>query len=58
MILVNKLETTLKNLNDDEFKEKYGKQKPAENFPLIFSCMMGGRAAKALTLAEQSGFNK
>ncbi|XP_018566235.1 heat shock protein 67B2-like [Anoplophora glabripennis] len=56
-IPLNELEKALKNINEDEFKGKYGKPKPIESFPLIFSCMLGGRAAKALALAEKLGFN-
>ncbi|KAJ8931423.1 hypothetical protein NQ314_015662 [Rhamnusium bicolor] len=50
------LENALKTLTDDEFNEKYGKPKPALDFPLIFSCKMGGRACKAMDIAIQLGF--
>lgn len=48
----------MSNVNDETFKEKYGKIKPNKNFPLIFTCLMGGRAGRAVDIAEKLGYKK
>uniref|UniRef100_A0A182LV89 Rhodanese domain-containing protein n=1 Tax=Anopheles culicifacies TaxID=139723 RepID=A0A182LV89_9DIPT len=50
------LEQGLK-LTDDEFKAKYGRDKPGTSTELIFHCKMGGRAQKATDLASSLGFS-
>lgn len=54
-ITVGTLEETLK-LPDDEFKERFGRDKPASDGEIIFSCKLGGRAAKAAEVAQTLGF--
>ncbi|XP_053672137.1 rhodanese domain-containing protein CG4456-like isoform X2 [Anopheles nili] len=49
------LEDGLK-LAADEFKEKYGRDKPDAGTEVIFHCKMGGRAQKAADLATSLGF--
>lgn len=57
-ILVDDLEDVLTNVDDETFKQRFGKSKPNEDFPLIFTCHMGGRAARAVDIAEQLGYKK
>lgn len=52
---VGTLEETLK-LPDDEFKARFGRDKPANETELIFSCKLGGRATKAAEVAKTLGF--
>lgn len=49
------LEETLK-LPDDEFKTRFGRDKPAIDTEIIFSCKLGGRASKAAEVAIDLGF--
>lgn len=49
------LEETLK-LSDAEFKERFGRDKPADEAEIIFSCKLGGRATKAAEIAIGLGF--
>lgn len=58
IILVDSLEDVFVNVNEEEFKEKYGKSKPNKDFPLIFTCLMGGRAARAADIASKLGYKK
>lgn len=51
------LEETLK-LSADEFKSKFGRDKPTSENEVIFHCKMGGRAARASLVAESLGFVK
>lgn len=53
--VVGTLEETLK-LPDDEFKARFGRDKPASDAEIIFSCKMGGRATKAAEVAVTLGF--
>lgn len=55
--VVGQLEENLK-LADDEFKAKYGRDKPSKEAEVIFHCKMGGRAGKAAEVAESLGFEK
>jgi len=54
---VAELEKAL-NLPDEAFAETYGREKPAIDAVLIFSCKAGGRAARAANLANTLGFTK
>ncbi|KAH8278463.1 hypothetical protein KR018_003752 [Drosophila ironensis] len=45
------------NMPDDLFAKSYGRQKPAIDAALIFSCKAGGRAARAAHLASTLGFS-
>lgn len=49
------LEETLK-LPDDEFKTRFGRDKPATDTEIIFTCKLGGRATKASEVAQTLGF--
>uniref|UniRef100_A0A182NH53 Rhodanese domain-containing protein n=1 Tax=Anopheles dirus TaxID=7168 RepID=A0A182NH53_9DIPT len=49
------LEEGLK-LADEEFKAKFGREKPGTGMEVIFHCKMGGRAQKATDLATSLGF--
>lgn len=53
--IVGALEETLK-LPDDEFKERFGRDKPTNETEIIFSCKLGGRATKAAETAINLGF--
>ncbi|EDV42219.1 uncharacterized protein Dana_GF17119 [Drosophila ananassae] len=44
------------NMPDDLFTKAYGRDKPAIDAVLIFSCKAGGRAARAANLASTLGF--
>lgn len=55
--LVGTLEETLK-LSADDFKEKFGREKPTNDTELIFSCKLGGRATKAAEVAAGLGYSK
>lgn len=52
---VGTLEETLK-LPEDEFKERFGRDKPTEQTEIYFSCKLGGRATKAAETAIALGF--
>lgn len=49
------LEETLK-LPDEEFKARFGRDKPQNDAEIIFSCKLGGRATKASEVAQSLGF--
>lgn len=51
------LEETLK-MPADAFKERFGRDKPADDTELIFTCKLGGRATKAAEVASTLGFAK
>lgn len=57
-ILVGEVENVLKNMPADKFQQQYGRPKPGLDFPLVFSCKLGGRSAKALQIAEKLGYTK
>ena len=46
------------NLSEDDFKEKYGRDKPTFEDEIIFHCKMGGRAGKAADIAISLGYVK
>lgn len=52
--IVGTLEETLK-LSAEEFKERYGRDKPSNDTEVIFSCKLGGRATKAAEVAQSLG---
>lgn len=56
-LAVPTLEQTL-NLSADEFKEKYGRDKPSPDQEVIFHCKLGGRAQTATDLATRLGYTK
>ncbi|KAM7364018.1 rhodanese domain-containing protein CG4456 [Cochliomyia hominivorax] len=43
-------------LSDNDFKTQFNRAKPTHDSPLIFSCLLGGRAQKASNLAVAQGF--
>lgn len=53
--VVGTLAETLKQ-SDDEFRAQFGRDKPTNDTELIFSCKLGGRAAKAAEVAKELGF--
>ena len=42
----------------EDFKDKFGRDKPSENDVVIFYCKMGGRALKAANSAIGLGYKK
>lgn len=52
------MENAFSTVSEETFKDKYGKAKPNKDFPLIFTCLMGGRAARAVDIAEKLGYKK
>lgn len=48
----------MNTLDDKAFKEKYGKSKPSKDFPLVFTCLKGGRAARGAEVADKLGYKK
>lgn len=52
------LENVLKTLSEEEFKKRYGRPKPGSDFPMVFSCRLGARSAKAVQIAAQLGYTK
>ncbi|KAH8382702.1 hypothetical protein KR009_004871 [Drosophila setifemur] len=44
------------NMPDEAFAKAYGREKPAIDAVMIFSCKAGGRAARAANLASTLGF--
>jgi rhodanese-related sulfurtransferase len=49
------LEETLK-LSEEDFKARFGRDKPTINDELVFHCRMGGRAQKGADLAFSLGY--
>ncbi|CAH0553906.1 unnamed protein product [Brassicogethes aeneus] len=52
---------TLENallMNNDNFAKDYGRPKPNAGFPLVFTCLKGGRATKAAEIASRLGYEK
>uniref|UniRef100_A0A1L8DUC5 Putative heat shock protein n=1 Tax=Nyssomyia neivai TaxID=330878 RepID=A0A1L8DUC5_9DIPT len=54
-IPLNSVEESLKMSNED-FKAKYGRDKPSKEQEVIFHCRLGGRAGKAHDIAVALGF--
>lgn len=44
------------NLSPEEFKDKFGFEKPKENQVIVTHCMKGARAAKAQDIFASKGF--
>ncbi|XP_037816093.1 rhodanese domain-containing protein CG4456-like [Lucilia sericata] len=44
------------NVKAEDFKQKYGRDKPAADMPLIFTCRSGRRAQQAAEIAVQLGY--
>lgn len=57
LILVLTVQDALK-LSPEEFKSKFGREKPSSDTEVIFHCMKGGRAQKAMDAAIELGFKK
>nr|CAI5851033.1 unnamed protein product [Callosobruchus analis] len=53
---VGELETALKDLTDNQFRDKFGREKPDKQSLIIYSCLKGGRSAKAQELSQQLGY--
>lgn len=51
------VEEALKSSSDD-FKAKFGRDKPATEQEIVFHCKLGGRAQKAADQAVALGFKK
>lgn len=54
---VPKLESALKS-EAEEFKEAYGREKPAEDADIIFTCRSGRRVVDAEEIAKNAGYTK
>lgn len=52
-----KLEGALRS-EAEEFKEAYGREKPAEDADIIFTCRSGRRVLNAEEIAKNAGFTK
>lgn len=50
------VETVLKNTTKDEFKKRYGRNKPELNDSIIFSCKLGKRSEMAQNIALMLGY--
>lgn len=46
------------NLGDQDFQTLFNRKKPAKDDEIIFSCLLGGRAAKGADVAVGLGFKK
>ncbi|XP_023311468.1 heat shock protein 67B2-like isoform X2 [Anoplophora glabripennis] len=55
-IPLGNLESVLRDMSNEEFLKKYGREKPNEHFPLIFSCKLGKRSATACEICQRLGF--
>lgn len=45
-------------LDDSEFKQKYGREKPPKDAVVIFSCLGGQYAQMGADLAKSKGWSK
>ncbi|CAG9863629.1 unnamed protein product [Phyllotreta striolata] len=55
-IPLDQVKDALNNLTADEFKKKYGCDRPEKNSLIIFSCKLGMRSAAAQEIAEKLGY--
>ncbi|KAK9737871.1 Rhodanese-like domain [Popillia japonica] len=55
-IPINEVHDVLKNLPPDQFRERYQREKPGFDTPLVFSCQRGVRSARAGTIALNLGY--
>lgn len=54
---VGQVKTALQ-LSSEEFKEKYGGEKPQQSDNIVFSCLAGIRSKKALDTAISLGYKE
>ncbi|VEN36216.1 unnamed protein product [Callosobruchus maculatus] len=57
-IPLGELESALKDLNDGQFRDKFGRDKPGKQDLIIFSCLKGGRSTKAQEISQKLGYQK
>ncbi|KAJ8985645.1 hypothetical protein NQ317_015141 [Molorchus minor] len=50
------LENVLKTMSHEEFRKKYGMEKPNFDKPIVFSCMKGIRSADAQSISQRLGY--
>ncbi|XP_063906472.1 thiosulfate sulfurtransferase/rhodanese-like domain-containing protein 3 isoform X2 [Zophobas morio] len=50
------LEDTLQNWSEEDFREKFQREKPNSETAMVFSCHMGRRSQAALDAAKKMGF--
>lgn len=55
---MGEVEDAFKKLNKEEFKKKYGGEKPDSDAHVVFSCQKGRRSQAALEIARAAGFKK
>lgn len=58
LCLVDTLQEVLVNMSREDFKLKYGRDKPGKDFNIIFSCRSGRRSANAQQLAISLGYTR
>lgn len=56
-IPLGEVENVLRDMPPEEFKARYGKEKPPLDFPIILSCRSGKRSAQAQEIANRLGFS-
>lgn len=55
---MGEVENALKKLDNEEFKKRYGREKPNVNTQIVFSCQKGVRSKKAFDTAKSLGYKK
>ncbi|XP_022912305.1 uncharacterized protein [Onthophagus taurus] len=55
-IPIDTLEEVLKNMTSDEFKAKFGRDKPNFDTEIVFHCHAGGRSTRACKIATDLGY--
>ncbi|KAG5683251.1 hypothetical protein PVAND_012543 [Polypedilum vanderplanki] len=55
-IPLSKVKDALSNLDENDFKNTYGRTKPTKEDEIIFSCLLGGRAQKGAEAAVDLGY--
>lgn len=55
---MGELKNTLKNMSAEDFRSKYGRDKPNLISPIVFSCRSGKRSDMAMNKAIQLGYSK
>lgn len=55
---MGEVENALKNLTNEEFKNKYGREKPNSQSHVVFSCLKGRRSEEAMEIAKKLGIKK
>ncbi|KAF7268810.1 hypothetical protein GWI33_018157 [Rhynchophorus ferrugineus] len=56
-IPLGQLEDVIKNLSDEEFCTKFGRNKPKKEEPVTVHCKLGGRSAKAYALMKNLDYS-